>query len=871
MAADPALIYEEIERQLVEADAELCNRDLRYFTKKAWHQVEPKELQWAWHLDAICDHLTWVTLGDIRNLMINIPPRMPVSVGARVASERGLVPLGEIVAGDRVLTHRGRYRDVLEVHEQGELDCLEISTDCGRRLTLQHEHPVFTARGWVEAQHLVLGDLTGCPLDAGLVSRPRRFGDDEAEAFLAGYFVGDGSTTNNAAQVTCADPLQIEHMRQCASRLGFASTVAEYRTPRVNFRGGIRPWLRERGLAERTSHTKIVPEFVLRHRSLWAPFLGAYMACDATFSARSGRSRSDINFAITTVSEALADQVLMMLGFFGIKARKRSRVTGESSYKPDQPFWVVQVSSQDDLIRLRERIYIPGVKGRKLAEAHLTRQRFDPDMLADHFGGRQEVGKRECRCLTVAEDESFVADGIAVHNTKSLLASVIWPVWDWLIDPSRQFLCASYAGELAIRDAVKSRRLIESAWFTERFNDIFYLDPNDNRKHRYLNNQGGHRISTSVGGKTTGEGGDVLLIDDPHNMKDVYSDTIRHGALNWWDNSMRSRLNDPKTGQKVLIGQRSHDMDLFGHILASEEDRWTVLMLPHEFDPARKCITYANPRGRKPDNERKLFEDPRKKRGQLLNPKRLGKEEIDAERNVMSPRDFSAQMNQDPTSGGGLILKKKWWQQWCYPPDHKDAGKVMPYPEFFEIVSVYDTAYEEKEEADFSARTTWGLFEYSESGKPGDENIHALLLERMNERMEFPELKQAALEHQHDKRFAPDVTLIEKKASGTSLKQELAKLGLEGLWAVEPGTNDKVFRAHMVSPIMRAGRLWYVPRNWAYDVINQCAKFPASEHDDLVDTVVMLMAYIRRMGMVLPEDEPDDGDTLKLFSRKFYG
>lgn len=464
------------------------------------------------------------------------------------------------------------------------------------------------------------------------------------------------------------------------------------------------------------------------------------------------------------------------------------------------------------------------------------------------------------------------------RQTKSLSGSVIWPVWWWLLDPKVQFLFASYAHDLALRDAVKSRRLIESSWFRDRYGHLFYLDPADNRKHRYVNNHGGHRISTSVGGKTTGEGGDVIVIDDPHNMKDVYSDTKRHGALSWWDNSMRSRLNDPTKGQKVLIGQRSHDNDLFGHILSTEENRWVVLMLPMEYDPKRRCVTWFN-RGRGPEVKRGiLYEDPRSKEGELLNPQRFGAEEVKTERAAMSVRDYSAQFQQDPTSGGGLILKKSWWRQWCYPEDYhgKDgagrplAGKPMPMPEFTELISVYDTAFEEEQEADFSARTTWGIFLHSESGLDKDLKPNLMLLERWNERVEFPDLKQEAIGHNHE--WEPDYTLIEKKASGTSLVQELRRIGVR-VRSVDPGSNDKVFRAHMVSDILKSGRVWYIPRNWAYDVIHQCAKFPMGEHDDLVDTVVMALAYIRRMGMVdLPDDE--EPEEMKLFSlpkRAIYG
>jgi predicted phage terminase large subunit-like protein len=445
------------------------------------------------------------------------------------------------------------------------------------------------------------------------------------------------------------------------------------------------------------------------------------------------------------------------------------------------------------------------------------------------------------------------------RSTKSLAASVAWPVWTWLLDPTVQFLYASYAHDLALRDAVKSRRLIQSAWFKERYGRLFYLDPRDNQKHRYTNNHGGYRISTSVGGVTTGDGGSIIAVDDPLNAKDAYSDAVRHECLSWWDNSMRSRLNDPKTGQKVLIGQRLHDNDLFGHVLATEEDRWTVLTLPMAFDPARKCVTYFNPQGVKPEGP--IWEDPRTERGELLNPDRFGPEEEKAERKAMAPSDYSAQYQQDPSSGGGLILKKGWWRQWVYPQDHAEAGKPMPLPEFIEVISVYDTAYEEDEESDFSARTTWGLFNYSESTRAGDEIVCALLLERFNDRVEFPELKKEAIEHHHE--YKPDYTLIERKASGHSLIHELRKAGIP-VRAVTPGSRDKVFRAHMVAEILRSGRVWYVPRVWAYEVIDQCSRFPRGEFDDLVDTVVMALAYIRRLNMIeLPDDEKRD--ELKLF------
>lgn len=462
---------------------------------------------------------------------------------------------------------------------------------------------------------------------------------------------------------------------------------------------------------------------------------------------------------------------------------------------------------------------------------------------------------------------------ISPRQTKSLSAGVLWPVWDWLQDPRTQFLCSSYSAELAVRDAVKSRRLIESSWFVERYGGIFYLETKDNRKSRYLNNHGGHRISTSVGGRSTGEGGDKLLVDDPHNVKDVYSDAKRHEVLTWWDNAMRSRLNDPKTGQKIIIGQRSHDNDLFGHIMETEGDRWVILCLPMEYDRKRSCTTWINPHGRlisKADNiaakNEPIFTDPRRKDGELMNPARFGPEQVETEKAGMSTRDYSAQFQQDPTSGDGMILKRSYWRQWVYPEGSKGAGKEMPMPEFQMLLTVYDTAFEKTEESDYSARTTWGLFEHEET--PGKPEINLMLLERLNERLSFPELKREAKEH--NVAWAPDRILIEKKASGHSLIHEMHEAGIR-VTPVNPGSRDKVFRAHMVEDILKSGRVWYVPRTWAYEVITQCAKFPMAENDDLVDTCLMAWAFVRRMGMI---DLPDDEDAeMKLFSqpRRFYG
>lgn len=491
-------------------------------------------------------------------------------------------------------------------------------------------------------------------------------------------------------------------------------------------------------------------------------------------------------------------------------------------------------------------------------------QSWELDAICDHLA-----------YVTIGEIRNLMIN-VRPRSTKSLVGSVMWQAWWWASQPTTQFLCFSYAHPLALRDAVKMRDLIRSEWYQERYGSRFYIDPNRSQQQHFWNNTNGYRFSTSLTGKSTGYGGDVIVGDDPHLTTDAHSETKRNRSLASWDNAMRSRLNNPKTGQKVLIGQRSHDMDLFGHILATEGDRWTHLMLPNEFNPERRCNTYPNPTGRKvPEEEREkraeskfagaLFVDPRKKRGELVNPARFGKEETEAEKTAMSEVDYESQYNQDPEAGGGVILKRAFWRQWVFPDGHPLAGKPMPMPQFTQIFSVYDTAFKEEQKNDFSARTTWGVFEYNEPGRRSTH--HMMLMERFNERVAFPDLRKEA--ERNFKAWEQEAVLIEDKASGQSLIQELEAIGLP-VWKVEAGTEDKVYKANMVAPILKSGVVWYVPKDWTYEVIAQCAKFPFGQFDDMCDTVVMALAYLRRLGMVVLEEDEDDErkNRLKLFSRQ---
>jgi predicted phage terminase large subunit-like protein len=477
--------------------------------------------------------------------------------------------------------------------------------------------------------------------------------------------------------------------------------------------------------------------------------------------------------------------------------------------------------------------------------------------------------------------------------TKSLSCSVAWPVWSWIDNPETQFLTSSYDLNLSTRDALKSRRLIESPWFQDRWGKSFSIRKDENQKSRYSNTMGGHRIAITSAGRTTGEGGDIILLDDSHNASDVYSDVKREGVISWYDNTMRSRLNNQNTGRIVHVGQRTHEADVIGHVLkkegrctVEEDGKWVHLVMPNEFRPVTRCILSLPKEIKKakenPDYEPKVaFKDPRKEKDELLCPGRLGAFATEALKPPvgMTLRDYNSQYQQDPAADDGLILKRSWWQPWEYPEYHPESHKRRPMPECEIIIQIYDTAFEEEEENDYSARTTWGVFLYTpEKMHPatgqivrGAEKRCAILLDAWRDKIPFPDLRREAVDSYDD--WDPDWVLVEKKASGHSLIQELRQSGVP-VKKVDPKGKDKVLRAHVSSAPLEQGCVFWVPgHNDGVDVIEECAKFPVGEYDDYVDTVVMLLAFLRRMGSIEYFDE-DEGE-LNLFKprreRGIYG
>jgi len=430
------------------------------------------------------------------------------------------------------------------------------------------------------------------------------------------------------------------------------------------------------------------------------------------------------------------------------------------------------------------------------------------------------------------------------RHMKSILVSVMWPVWTWIERPEYRWLFSSYAGSLSIRDSLKCRRLISSEWFQKRWGHIFKLTGDQNAKTLFENDKYGYRFATSVGASTTGHGGDTIAVDDPHNALDAQSDAMRETALEWWDQSMSTRLNDPKKGSKVIVMQRLHEKDLSGHVL--KQGGYEHLCLPAEFEGSTKITSIG-------------WQDPRSRKGELLCPERFGPDEVADLKKRLGEYGAAGQLQQRPTPAGGGILKVKYIKKW------RGDLPVIDY-----ILQSYDTAYTADTENDPSACTVYGCF----TDKEGKACV--LLLDAWAEHYEYPELKPKVIgdwsasygggEGRRGKK--PDAIIIEKKASGQSLIQDLRVSNIP-VHAFDPGSRDKKQRAHIVAPLLESGCFYVLEStkrpgeaiSWAQGLIDQMEKFPNDEHDDYVDTFTQALIFLRDAGYI--DVDRFDGDEIE--------
>lgn len=432
---------------------------------------------------------------------------------------------------------------------------------------------------------------------------------------------------------------------------------------------------------------------------------------------------------------------------------------------------------------------------------------------------------------------------VAPRAGKSQLASVFFPTYYIGKQPQHHMMQASHSATLAEGFGREARNLL----LDEEYKQIFpetRLSKDSRSTSSWATDAGGKYNAVGVGAGIAGKGFWLGIIDDPLSEQDAFSKTVKDAVWDWYGPGFYTRRN-PTKNAIVVINTRWAVDDLTGRLLAQSvvdpnADKWEVLSIPAILD--EQAATLLTRISHDPRYRKYLTGDPITfHAGDSFSPRRFPVKELMRSKGNMTNKKWAALYQQSPYEDEGGILPRDQWRKW----------KSDKPPECDYVMQVYDTAFEEKEVNDCSARTTWGVFKRPEDGK-----YSVILLERLNKRLAFPELRDDAYESYRE--YTPDRVIIEKKASGHSLIQELRKKGVpvKGI----PTKDSKLARAHASSIVLEQGCVYYMDRGWAEEVIQQCAEFPNAKHDDLVDTCTMAWNFLRKMFWLQLADEPDEDD-----------
>ena len=407
---------------------------------------------------------------------------------------------------------------------------------------------------------------------------------------------------------------------------------------------------------------------------------------------------------------------------------------------------------------------------------------------------------------------------IAPRMGKSEFSSYLFPAFYLGQDPSKKIIMATHTAGLSEDFGRRVRNLIESEEYREVFPNTVVAD-DQKAAGKWSTGAGGQYYAVGVGGALAGRGADLFVIDDPHSEQDIKANSRAtfDNAWSWFQTGPLQRLMP--NGAIIVIMTRWSLIDLTGRLVDftiknPDSEPWEVIQLP--------AILPS---------------------GKSLWPEQWPLEQLEAKKLQMDPRYWSAQYMQQPTADVAAMIKRGDWRIW--------EADEPPHCEY--VIQSWDTAHETKTTSDYSACTTWGVW-YNEEE---DNSPNLILLDAFKDRLTFPELKATALKHY--KEWEPDACIIEKKAAGGPLIQEMRRMGIPIQEFTPSRGNDKIARVNAVSDLFASGKVWAPDRRWARDVIEEIAAFPVGEHDDFVDTTTQALLRYRQGGFInLDTDEADD-------------
>ena len=428
-------------------------------------------------------------------------------------------------------------------------------------------------------------------------------------------------------------------------------------------------------------------------------------------------------------------------------------------------------------------------------------------------------------------DKDRICVNIPPRHGKSQLVSIFFPAWFLGRNPNKKVMMVSHTTDLAVDFGRKVRNLISTDDFKEIFPTVS-LAIDSKSAGRWNTNFGGEYYACGIGSALAGRGADLLLVDDPHSEQDVINGnfSVFEKAYEWFTFGARTRLMPG--GRVAIIQTRWHMDDLTGRVVRDQAqnelaDQYEVVEFPAILDvEAKDEVTGETTYVQKP-----------------LWPEFFDLNALLRTKASMPTYQWNSQYQQQPTAEEAAIIKREWWQEW--------TQETPPSCEY--VIMSLDAAAEKHNRADFTALTTWGVF-YNE-----DTNAYnIILLNSIKKRMEFPELKEMAMQEYSD--WEPDSFIVEKKSAGVALYQEMRRMGLPiSEYTPHRGSGDKLARLNSVADIVASGICWVPQTRWAEEVVEEIAGFPFMSHDDLVDSTVMALMRFRQGGFIrLPTDEPEE-------------
>ena len=460
-------------------------------------------------------------------------------------------------------------------------------------------------------------------------------------------------------------------------------------------------------------------------------------------------------------------------------------------------------------------------------------------MMPDFIVGKHHRMLADMLMAIEKGDKDRICVNIPPRHGKSQLVSIFFPAWFLGRNPDKKVMMVSHTTDLAVDFGRKVRNLIA----TDQYKSVFpttSLAQDSKSAGRWNTNVGGEYYACGIGSALAGRGADLLLVDDPHSEQDVINGNFEvfEKAYEWFTFGARTRLMPG--GRVAIIQTRWHMDDLTGRVTNdmaknARADQYEVVEFPAILEVKNK----------KTD---RYVEKP-------LWPEFFDLEALLRTKASMPTFQWNAQYQQQPTAEEASIIKREWWNLW-----EQDSPPSCEY-----IIMSLDAAAETHNRADYTALTTWGVF--------FNEEVNAyniILLNSIKKRMEFPELKQLAMEEYDE--WDPDAFIVEKKSAGTALYQEMRRMGLPvSEYTPHRGSGDKLARLNSVADIVASELVWVPPTRWAEEVIEEIAGFPFMSHDDLVDSTVMALMRFRQGGFIrLPTDEPEETQYFKQRRGGYY-